>query len=160
MSGREGGSAEALSPANRSAEHGHAAVSTLLNSAIWELRFTDLGLDTRSSAGNRGIEGKSAMGVGELDISRLDLDGVSHLKVSGELDLATVAQLLEALDGHIDGQRVVLDTTGLLFIDSTGLHALVKARNKVGIDRFSLVAGPATERLLDLAGIRALFELA
>jgi anti-anti-sigma factor len=63
--------------------------------------------------------------------------GVVHL--SGELDLGTVGQLEAALTPMIaQGGPVTLQVSGLDFMDSTGLHALVKAATSLG-DRGCLV---------------------
>jgi len=76
----------------------------------------------------------------------------------GELDIATVAMLATAVsevDG--DGGLIVLDLSGLSFIDSTGLRLVVDLNERYGgeADRLRVVAGsPAVERLLDIAGIR------
>jgi anti-anti-sigma factor len=47
----------------------------------------------------------------------------------GELDLATVAEFQRHLDALVDGtgRRLVLDLTGLRFIDSRGVAALYQA---------------------------------
>lgn len=91
-----------------------------------------------------------------FSIRRSADDGVCYLRLSGELDLATVEELRQALAASA-GQRVVVDTTELGFIDSTGLGALVLARDERGPDRFALVPGPATERILSVTGLGDLF---
>jgi len=49
-------------------------------------------------------------------------------EVEGELDLATEAKLAEVLEAPLSaGCRVVLDVSRLTFIDSTGLHCLLRA---------------------------------
>ncbi|HEX2154452.1 MAG TPA: STAS domain-containing protein [Acidimicrobiia bacterium] len=97
------------------------------------------------------------MKVNGFAIERFDLDGHRRIKLIGELDIATADALSQELDGGSDGvQRLVLDTTRLEFIDSTGLGLLVAAREKLGAG-LELVPGKATERLLDLAGLREYF---
>lgn len=97
--------------------------------------------------------------MNRLRTRRLDTDGVRHVHVSGELDLASIEELKQHLDGCADGERLVVDTTGLTFIDSTGLGALVGARNERGPDLFQVIPGPATRRLFDLAGLQRHFGL-
>jgi anti-sigma B factor antagonist len=86
-------------------------------------------------------------------------DGSAHRVVAvGELDLATV-DLLERALGEIDdgAQTVVLDLSGLSFIDSTGLRLVLDLNDRYGgeADRLRVVAGsPAVERLLDIVGLR------
>lgn len=94
-----------------------------------------------------------------MHIRRLDSVGVRYVQVSGELDLANVDEFKRHLDGCRDGERLVVDATELSFIDSTGLGALVQARNERGLDLFTLIPGPATERVLDVTGMRGFFGL-
>jgi anti-sigma B factor antagonist len=94
-----------------------------------------------------------------LDIRRLDRDGVRYVQVSGELDLANVEEFRGHLDGCADGERLVVDTSDLSFIDSTGLGVLVSVRKERGPDHLVLIPGPATERLLDLSRLREFFGL-
>ncbi|HEX2152413.1 MAG TPA: STAS domain-containing protein [Acidimicrobiia bacterium] len=92
-------------------------------------------------------------------IQRSDLDGFRRIELIGELDLATAPQVSKELDGSSDGvNRLVLDTTQLAFIDSTGLHLLLEARQRFGA-ALELIPGKATERLLELAGLREYFGL-
>lgn len=53
----------------------------------------------------------------------------SHVRLSGELDMATAGQLQDVLDGlHRDGRRrVVLDLSGLEFLGAAGLSVLLRA---------------------------------
>jgi stage II sporulation protein AA (anti-sigma F factor antagonist) len=56
-------------------------------------------------------------------------NGIVRFALAGELDMSTVSELTSALDA-VDVDRlsaIVLDLRDLKFIDSTGLHALVKA---------------------------------
>lgn len=94
-----------------------------------------------------------------LNIRRLDSVGVRYVQVSGEMDLTNVEEFKRHLDGCRDGERLVVDTTELSFIDSTGLGALVQARNERGLDLFTVIPGPATERVLDVTGLREFFGL-
>jgi anti-sigma B factor antagonist len=63
--------------------------------------------------------------------------GAVHL--SGELDLGTVGQLETALAPLItEGGTITVQVSGLDFMDSTGLHALVKVATSLG-DRGCMV---------------------
>jgi anti-sigma B factor antagonist len=86
-----------------------------------------------------------------------------RLLVSGELDLFREADLLRALDevlADTTPERLVLDVRGVLFLDSSGLRALLMCRDRarsVGVPLVLAVApGPVT-RLLDVAGVRNWF---
>ncbi len=60
----------------------------------------------------------------DLDVVRDD-HGNSRLTLRGELDLATVPRLEQALAEA--GDDVVLDLRGLTFMDSTGVRVLLEA---------------------------------
>lgn len=73
-------------------------------------------------------------------------DGSRTLQLEGELDLASVEVLQTALARPTDGTRALtLDLSGLRFIDSSGLHAILWARDLCEQNgfQFSLVPGPA-----------------
>lgn len=55
-------------------------------------------------------------------------DGSVWVRIRGELDLSTSPELGEALGREIAaGKSVVLDLSGVTFIDSTGLNTLIRA---------------------------------
>jgi anti-anti-sigma factor len=78
---------------------------------------------------------------------------------SGELDIATVAVLEPAVLAAeaTDAETILLDLSGLTFIDSTGLRLVLDINDRCGgaVDRLRVIAGsPAVERLLDIVGLR------
>jgi anti-anti-sigma factor len=81
--------------------------------------------------------------------------------VEGELDLASAGVLQDTIDSVAecsDGPCVVLDLQGVSFIDSSGLHALIRPAvegHPVVLRRPSR----AVQTLLDLAGATPLFEI-
>lgn len=85
--------------------------------------------------------------------------------VEGELDLASSPTLEKALErAHdVDVDLLIVDLRALRFMDSTGLHALVKA-NKRATEagrRFAVVKGGAQiQRLLNLTGVGELLLIA
>jgi anti-anti-sigma factor len=86
-------------------------------------------------------------------------DGDTHrVRAVGELDIATVEILEKAVLDVEDGARViVLDLSGLSFIDSTGLRLMINLTERYAAEanRLQVIAGsPAVERLLDIAGLR------
>jgi anti-sigma B factor antagonist len=64
-----------------------------------------------------------------LDVQRDD-DGEVVVVVVGEVDMATAPQLDECLCGHTD-RDVVVDLSGVPFLDSSGIGALVHARKLI-----------------------------
>jgi anti-anti-sigma factor len=75
---------------------------------------------------------------------------------SGELDMATLEALRRPLAelGPPDGRPVVIDLTGVSFMDSTGLRLLIAecARAHEGSLRIDVGAASAVHRLLELTG--------
>jgi anti-sigma B factor antagonist len=54
-----------------------------------------------------------------------------EIRLAGELDVATVPQMRQAIDAHArSGQTMVIDLHELEFVDSMGLAALVRARHR------------------------------
>ncbi len=85
--------------------------------------------------------------------------------VTGELDLSTSPALEQEMERvrHADVDLLIVDLRDLRFMDSTGLHALVKAHKQAGDAgrRFAVVQGGAQiERLLDLTGVGDLLVVA
>jgi anti-sigma B factor antagonist len=78
-------------------------------------------------------------------------NGVRVLRLRGELDLATAEKLTDGLSGLQDSD-VVVDLSGLTFIDSSGISVLVREYNRRG----ELVLSnprPNIARVLRIAGI-------
>lgn len=86
-------------------------------------------------------------------------DGVRAVAVIGELDQATLPELQRALDEVIDAGSgaLLIDLSDCSFIDSSGLAALVSARERVtsADDRgFAICCGtPQVLRLLEITGL-------
>jgi anti-anti-sigma factor len=81
-----------------------------------------------------------------------------YLQVEGELDLATVPTFDEALARAeaSTASRVVIDLSGVSFIDSTGLRTLLEAHARSQADGNRLrIAGASDQarRLFSLAGL-------
>jgi anti-sigma B factor antagonist len=78
--------------------------------------------------------------------------------VSGELDLVSspwVERALEQVAGS-DVELMIIDLRGLDFMDSTGLHCVLRAQNQAQESgrRFALVRGrQQVQRLFDLTGV-------
>lgn len=87
-------------------------------------------------------------------------DGWVSIEVEGEVDLATVGELQNAIDDVFDGdsKNLVVDLTGSSFMDSTGLKALVMSNRRFDSAgrRFAIaVSGGPVSRLLDLSGVNS-----
>ena len=93
-----------------------------------------------------------------MDTQTFTVDSTRHndgwiLTLKGELDLATVPCIQEVLDSWmIVPNHLIVDTSQVSFIDSTGLRVLFRAQELVG-GRFSLRhPSEPTRRLLELSG--------
>lgn len=78
----------------------------------------------------------------------------------GELDIATAPLLERAFDAAFkddDAGMIVLDLTELSFMDSTGIHLLLRMHAACeDADRLRVINGSrAAERVLDVSGVRA-----
>jgi anti-anti-sigma factor len=83
---------------------------------------------------------------------------VTVLAFRGDLDLAVVAALASALEAGADGDAgEVVDLTGVRFIDSAGIHVMVRARESAHAAgrRFELVVPPESnvDRVLEITGL-------
>jgi anti-sigma B factor antagonist len=91
-----------------------------------------------------------------LRIETVERGGSLVLVVEGELDIATSPLLDDALmeAQATDAPRIVVDLFAVSFIDSTGLHVLIKhARASEGSPRIHLTKGsPQVQRLFELTG--------
>jgi anti-sigma B factor antagonist len=86
--------------------------------------------------------------------------------LGGEMDLSTAPRLRDCFHGQLTEPmhttRVVIDLEDLDFIDSTGLDALVRARDRVLAYGAELVLRSPSHRvyrLLELTGLDRLFTV-
>jgi len=79
------------------------------------------------------------------------------VRLVGELDLYNAEEVRETLDGVVarGPERVVVDLSEVMFIDSTGLGVLVEARSKLADRKSFLLSGPQpeTRRALEISGL-------
>lgn len=97
-----------------------------------------------------------------LDVRRVDYPLGAVLTLSGELDLAAVPVLQARLEHAMRGKAaVVIDLSGLTFIDSCGLQTLVRAERQLrgSGGQLVLVRGSrAVHRLFELTSLDSHFE--
>src|SRR4051812_17238273 len=107
---------------------------------------------------------RSGPAAGLLGVRVEDDPPVVRIRLSGELDLGTVPRLRQEVDGRARaGQTMVIDLSGLDFVDSMGLAALVRAQHRARARgaRLQLVAGPrAVHAVFVLTGLHAIFDWA
>ncbi|MFZ0012944.1 MAG: STAS domain-containing protein [Acidimicrobiia bacterium] len=94
-----------------------------------------------------------------LTIRNRDLsNGWVSIEVEGEVDLATVDELQNAIDAVFsdNGANLVVDLTSSTFMDSTGLKALVMSNRRfeeAGRSFAIAVSAGPISRLVDLSGV-------
>lgn len=93
-----------------------------------------------------------------FDLSTLEPD-VEVLTCTGELDIADAPALVRALEG-VTAPRLVVDLSGLEFIDSSGLSRLLHATHSHPDGRLATIvsAGPVA-RILDISGMNGVFNV-
>jgi anti-sigma B factor antagonist len=109
--------------------------------------------------------GHHAFGESPFFACRLEQDGTAlRIELAGEIDLAARPELDRLLSGS-DGARegaVLVDLTRVTFLDSTGLHWLLRARDSIvscgGTLAVAVGDGPVRS-VLALSGIDRLLPL-
>lgn len=92
------------------------------------------------------------------------LTGAPGVLVRGDVDIATAPRLTHAVDEAIRGTRgvFVIDLCEVTFLDSSGVHMLVRARALLGREDRDLVVicppGPA-RRTFEVTGLADLMPL-
>ena len=88
-------------------------------------------------------------------------DGDAHLRVGGEVDLATAPQLDAALGDLVvatDGD-LRIDCAELTFIDSSGISVLVATEQRLAADGRKLVLRDPSEQFRQVLAVTALDEV-
>jgi anti-anti-sigma factor len=95
--------------------------------------------------------------VDELQISVTAGPADTLVAVTGECDLHTGRQLRDVLTSELSRgvRRLILDLSGLTFLDSTGMQVLLSVRNVITV-RGGILAlvspQPVVARILELTG--------
>jgi anti-sigma B factor antagonist len=111
-----------------------------------------------ASGQRKPLQAAQMIQFGALRI-RSERDGdVAAICVSGELDLATASRLQRELERveACDVRSILLDLSGLTFVDSTGIRLLFSAynRSRADSDRLTMLRGSAAvQRVLQLTGV-------
>lgn len=103
-----------------------------------------------------------ARGVG-LAIDVHIQDGWTVVALTGDVDVATSFAMRAAIGHDWIGRGVVVDLTGVAFIDSTGLGDLLISREQVMRQKgaFRIVTrGALMQRVLQITGLDEVFDIA
>lgn len=100
----------------------------------------------------------------DLELSTRPLDARALVTVAGEVDLETASQLGDhALAAMQDvSPHLVLDLSGVTFMDSTGLKMLLSVQHRADLAHGSLAVAGTTRpvrRILELTGLDTAFAL-
>jgi anti-anti-sigma factor len=111
-----------------------------------------------SRPAERQMAGTQGGGADGFEVVDLPTDKVAGVAVRGEVELATAPVLTAALEDGIrrSSGPFVVDLVAVDFLDSSGIHSLVRARALLGRDdrALALVCPPNhVRRVLELAGI-------
>jgi anti-sigma B factor antagonist len=125
---------------------------------VSELTCPQCGLDLSAMSQQDAEVTIESAWSGQLDLVDVASGSRHTLRLSGALDMASSTGLNEALvrlcaDG---AQAITLDLTNLEFMDSTGLYAILSAKELCQRNEyeFSLIQGPASiRRLFEVTGL-------
>ena len=101
----------------------------------------------------------------DLTLDASELDGVTVVTVSGEVDssnCASLQALLASVGGPGSGRQVHVDLAGVSFMDSSGLRALIVGQRLIrdaGGSFRVVAASDSLRRLLDITGLAGPFGL-
>lgn len=108
------------------------------------------------SAGTEGIREDPVAGIDRND-------GATIVRLAGELDLYNAHSVREALIACCEESpdRLVVDLSGVKFIDSTALGVLIEARTRMANRRSFMLAAPGleTRRALEISGLDKHFSV-
>jgi anti-sigma B factor antagonist len=101
---------------------------------------------------------------GELDLSTSREGPCAVVRVGGELDPGSAGELSEAALKAMQeiGPSLVLDLSGVTFMDSTGLKVLLAVHQRAQLAGGRLVLAGATRsvrRVVDITGLDETFEI-
>jgi anti-sigma B factor antagonist len=103
-------------------------------------------------------DGSETPALGRMTLRVLDRGTRRTLILSGEFDLASRPLLDEALTGvgHERIEALVLDLSGVSFMDSSGLHAVLVTKDlcdRRGCELLFVPGSAQVQRLFELSGV-------
>jgi len=94
---------------------------------------------------------------GNFEVTAQRADGVVIVSPNGEIDLATVGTVREAVEREWQqGDDIVMDLRQVGFMDTSGLRYVLELNDRAGRESFELrvVRGPApVQRVFEVSGL-------
>ena len=94
-----------------------------------------------------------------MRVDEFRVDGIVVLMVEGDVDVSTAATLGTALDEIGSNQHVVVDCSGVTFMDSTGLDVLLVQSKRMRHSGGWLHVRHASQPVLRIVHVAGLGEL-
>src|SRR5258705_4173138 len=95
----------------------------------------------------------------DIDVT-LDAAGGPVVRVSGEVDVSTTPRFWEALESAIGRSRsVVIDLSGMTFMDAAGLGVLARAARSNGTQLVRRAPSPLVRTLLSITDVEQLLTI-
>jgi anti-sigma B factor antagonist len=100
-----------------------------------------------------------------VGLETIERDGELLIELSGELDIASAAEVesrLIEIEGGGVPERLVIDLSEVRFLDSTGLSLLINADRRARGEgrRLTVVSGTgAPRRILEISGLHGLIDI-
>jgi anti-anti-sigma factor len=102
------------------------------------------------------------MGAGMLKFKIHNLDEMALFECEGRLTVESASVLRRAVTAQVGMSKLVLDLKGLTDVDAAGLGVIASLGNwarSTGISLKLMNLMPRVERLLELTGLRAEFDI-
>jgi anti-sigma B factor antagonist len=101
----------------------------------------------------------------DLGFAQHSAEGWTVLAISGEIDIATAPKVFAVVHQVIEGEgisRLLLDFSGVAFLDAAGVSALVRA-HKILVERGERLRltglRPHVARVLRITGVATVFDI-
>lgn len=85
-----------------------------------------------------------------------------YVTVTGDVDISNSAELALRLEGaarKASGEGLTIDLSGVRYMDSSALRALLKVRSAHAGIHLIVQGGTLTARIIDISGLREIFEV-
>jgi anti-anti-sigma factor len=113
--------------------------------------------DAESRRPSRGDEA-----IHDLSMRAVTADRYTVIEAYGEIDIASAGELRAMIDSSRGGgaDQLILDLSGIRFIDSSGLNVLIGTARHFGSGRFAvIISRPSIRKIFALTGIDSVIPI-